>query len=117
MEDEPPQLERSLSEGDLSRALTPLRRRTVVESPLVTPPHPSTKPTKNAKSCGRVLTSYEYIEQMEEKERMKLEEIRVKEQRKKERDDRQKTAKKIKELKRNASELLYIARLINVSND
>ena len=48
---------------------------------------------------------------------MKLEEIRVKEQRKKERDDRQKTAKKIKELKRNASELLYIARLINVSND
>uniref|UniRef100_A0A1X7TYL5 Uncharacterized protein n=1 Tax=Amphimedon queenslandica TaxID=400682 RepID=A0A1X7TYL5_AMPQE len=40
---------------------------------------------------------------MEEKERRKLEEIRVKEKRKKERDDRQKTAKKIKELKRNAN--------------
>ena len=60
---------------------------------LVTPPHPSTKPTKNAKSCGRVLTSYEYIEQMEEKERMKLEEIRVKEQRKKETIDRRQPRK------------------------
>ena len=75
LEDEPSQLERSLSEGDISRALTQLRRRTAIESILKTSSHPSTLPTKNAKSFGRVLTSYEYVEQMEEKERMKLEEI------------------------------------------
>ena len=56
LEDEPFQLERSLSEGDISRALSPLRRRTAIESILKTPPHPSTLPMKNASSCGRVWT-------------------------------------------------------------
>ena len=69
LEDEPPRLERSLSEGDLSRTLTPLRRKTAIEDFLKTPPHPSCLPTKNPKCCARVVTSFEYMEIMEEKER------------------------------------------------
>ena len=71
MEDEPPRLERSLSEGDLSRTLTPLRKKTAIEDILKTPPRPSIS-RKDAKSCGRVHTSFKYLEQVEEKERMKV---------------------------------------------
>ena len=106
LEDEPPRLERSLSEGDLSRTLTPLRRKTAIEDFLKTPPHPSCLPTKNPKCCGRVVTSFEYMEIMEEKEKKKLEAIKEKERRKIEKIESQKAAKKIKELKKNASESL-----------
>ena len=66
---EPPCLERSSSEGDLLRTLTPLRRKTAIENFLLTPRHPSCLPTRNPKGCGRVVTSFTYMEIMEEKER------------------------------------------------
>ena len=67
-------LERSFSEGDLtrlSRANTPFRRATSIKHFLNTPIPPSKIPTKNAKSCGRALTSQEFIEALEEKKRLK----------------------------------------------
>ena len=45
---------------------------------LVCPPRPSISRT-DAKSCGRVHTSFKYLEQVEEKERMIVEAIKDKE--------------------------------------
>ena len=72
LKDEPPRLERLLSKGDLSRTLTPLRKKTAIEDILKIPPCPSIS-RKDAKSCGRVRTSFKYLEQVEEKESMQVE--------------------------------------------
>ena len=74
-------LERSFSEGDLtrlSRANTPFRRATSIKRFLNTPIPPSKIPTKNAKSCGRALTSQEFLEALEEKERLKKQALQKK---------------------------------------
>ena len=69
LKDEPPRLERLLSKGDLSRTLTPLRKKTAIEDILKIPPCPSI----SARSCGRVRTSFKYLEQVKEKESMQVE--------------------------------------------
>ncbi|XP_019861816.1 PREDICTED: uncharacterized protein LOC109590340 isoform X7 [Amphimedon queenslandica] len=68
-------------------------RATSVTQFLVTPMHPSKVPTKNPKSFGKVLTSKENMELMEEKERKKEEEKKEKERRKAEREEKAKQKK------------------------
>ena len=57
--------ERSLSEKDLVGLCT--KRATSVTRFLNPPKHPSKRPAKNQKSCGKVLTSLENIHAVEEK--------------------------------------------------
>uniref|UniRef100_A0A1X7TGB8 HTH CENPB-type domain-containing protein n=1 Tax=Amphimedon queenslandica TaxID=400682 RepID=A0A1X7TGB8_AMPQE len=95
-------LERSLSENDLSQAVTPMRRVMPIESFLKTPSHPSSKSTLKPKSCGRVLTSVEFMTCIEEKERMKQEALKEKERKRIARLENQKEANRVKELKRSA---------------
>uniref|UniRef100_A0A1X7SLP9 DDE-1 domain-containing protein n=1 Tax=Amphimedon queenslandica TaxID=400682 RepID=A0A1X7SLP9_AMPQE len=96
-------LERSLSENDLSQAVTPMRRVMPIESFLKTPSHPSSKSTLKPKSCGRVLTSVEFMTCIEEKERMKQEALKEKERKRIARLENQKEANRVKELKRSAN--------------
>ena len=110
-------LERSFSEGDLtrlSRANTPFRRATSIKHFLNTPIPPSKIPTKNAKSCGRVLTSQEFLEALEEKERLKQQALKEKEERKAARLQKQKAKEEAKHLNRkkgNFASLLQTCRL------
>ena len=55
---------------------------TAVSRFLETPTHPSKYPTKNPKSCGRVLTSLENMQKMEEKELEKQKKLQEKANRK-----------------------------------
>ena len=69
-----------------------MQRAAPIESCLKTPSHPSSKPTQNPKSCGRVLTSVEFMTCMEEKERMKLEALKEKDRKRIARVENQKQA-------------------------
>ena len=55
---------------------------TAISKFLETPTHPSKYPTKNPKSCGRVLTSLENMQKMEEKEIEKQRKLQEKANRK-----------------------------------
>ena len=109
-------LERSFSEGDLtrsSRANTPFQRATSIKRFLNTPIPPSKIPTKNAKSCGRALTSQEFLEALDEKERLEQQALKVKEC-KAARLQKQKAKKEAKRLNRkkgNFASLLQTWRL------
>ena len=75
-------LERSLSEGNISRDSTPFKRATSISRFLNTPCVPSKITTKNTKSCGKVLTSLENINLLEQKKKAKEKEQQEKEERK-----------------------------------
>ena len=80
-------LQRSLSMGNISNysPVTPvirLKKATSVSRFLNTPLAPSKIPTKSVKSCGKVLTSLENLQILEEKEKAKAEELKKKEERK-----------------------------------
>ncbi|XP_019863382.1 PREDICTED: uncharacterized protein LOC109592358 [Amphimedon queenslandica] len=80
-----------------------MRRVMPIESFLKTPSHPSSKPTLKPKSCGRVLTSVEFMTCIEEKERVKQEALKEKERKRIARLENQKEANRVKELKRSAN--------------
>ena len=91
-------LERSFSESDLAGLRT--KRATSITKFLNTPKHPSKLPSKNQKSAGKVLTSLEIIQAMEEKQMKKEEELRRKEERKRLREARAKEKQKKKGTKK-----------------
>ena len=78
----PGSLERSLSEGDL----TPCKRSTSISRFLGTPMPPCKIPTHRGKSCGKVLTSLENLENIKEKEEAKANALREKQERKAQRE-------------------------------
>lgn len=91
-----PTLERSLSENDVRDCVGKSYRSTSISQFLHTPLPPSKIPTKYPKSSGKVLTSLENLQAMEEKERKKEEERNKKEERKAQRaaNAKKKAAKK-----------------------
>ena len=72
------------------KCLVPLRTYTSISKHLKPPLPPSCIPTKNAKSSGRVLTSYKSISDMEEKEKKKEEAVKQKEMKQKAREEKKK---------------------------
>ena len=78
----PSNLERSLSEGDL----TPCKRSTSISRFLDTPMPPCKIPTKHVKSCGKVLTSLENLENIKAKEEAKAKALKEKEEKKAQRE-------------------------------
>ena len=66
----------------------PLRKATNFSDFLVTSTPPSRLATKRPKSCGRVLTSSENIQQLEEKEEKKRAALKEKGERRKIREER-----------------------------
>ena len=75
----------------------PLRRATSLSNFLIPPLPPSKIPTKHGKSSGKVLTSIENIEMIEEKERQKEAEARKKNERRKACEEKAKRIAKQKE--------------------
>ena len=78
-------LDRSFSENDVRRSTSPamiFRKSTTASKFLNTPLPPCKIPVKRPKSSGKVLTSHQNVMEMQEKERMKEEQIKKKEERK-----------------------------------
>ena len=92
-------LEKSTSEDSLNSpevsfiSSVPLRRATSLSNFLIPPLPPSKIPTKHGKSSGKVLTSIENIQMIEEKERQKEAEAHKKVERKKAREEKAKQKK------------------------
>ena len=78
---------------------------TAVSRFLETPTHPSKYPTKNPKSCGRVLTSLENMQKMEEKELEKQKKLQEKANRKALKELRLKDKTKVKGKKEYSKQL------------
>ena len=74
--------------ADESKCSMPLRKATNFSDFLVTSTPPSRLVTKRPKSCGRVLTSSENIQQLEEKEEKKRAALKEKGERRKIREER-----------------------------
>jgi len=93
-------LNRSLSDSCLikispqSSCYLPVKRGRLLRKLMSTPRPPSQLPTKQKKSCGKVLTSREQLKILEDKEQKKQEEERQREERKKIREEN----KRIKEM-------------------
>ncbi len=73
---------------DQSKCSLALGRATALSQFLVTPTPPSKLPTKRPKSCGRVLTSRENLQDLEEKEQKKKAALKEKEERRKVREEK-----------------------------
>lgn len=74
--------------GDSCLLLAPVQPVRALSKFLRTPVPPSKHPTKNGKSCGKVLTSLEDMQIMEAREAAKQEKARLKEERKKAREEK-----------------------------
>lgn len=98
-------LERSLSESNLVGLRT--KRATSITQFLKSPEHPNKLPTKNQKSAGKVLTSLENIEAMEEKQRKKDEELKKKEERKRLREAKARENREKKAAKARKKSIIY----------
>ena len=98
MLDESSVFNKSLSEGDLSNISLKLIQRNAssISRFLSIPTLPSKLPTKNTKSCGRVLTSEENMKWIEEKEEAKQKALAEKEQRRLLREQKAKDRSKAK---------------------
>ena len=98
MLDESSVFNKSLSDGDLSNISFKLIQRNAssISRFLSIPTLPSKLPTKNTKSCGRVLTSEENMKWIEEKEEAKQKALAEKEQRRLLREQKAKDRSKAK---------------------
>ena len=79
----------SSSEADSTApARVPLRHATSISNLLIPNIPPNEQPTKHTKSAGKVLTSVENLQLIEERQRKKQEEAQKKEERKRIREER-----------------------------
>ena len=100
---EPNLLDQSLFETyDNPPSSVPLPGATTISKFLVLPKPPNQIPTKRGKSAGRVLTSLENLQMLQQKEKLKQEEALRKEERKKMRQE--KASKKLADAKRKEEE-------------
>lgn len=109
---------RSLSDSELNVSssdvcvMLPLQKSSSISGFLNIPKVPSKLPTVRQKSSGRVLTSKENLEVIEEKERKKQEEKRLKEERKRERERKKQETERLKEDRKRIREKARAQRMV-----